>query len=82
MEFDIPKSILYQPSYNENRLSELRDKDGPMSDVINSATILGLVMPLFPVLRIKGGLPLLSYKGDVQRAIQEYGGTPTVTPMR
>ena len=42
---DIPKAMVYHPSYDKKRWRELRDKAVPMRDVLKRASGLGLNLP-------------------------------------
>ena len=45
---DIPNSIVYHPRYNENVWIALKDKAGPMREVIKRMMVIGLTPPLPP----------------------------------
>ena len=47
-ECDIKNSMVYHPSYYETRWRALRDKAGPMRDVIKRSTSIGIYLPLPP----------------------------------
>ena len=80
-EHELPNTMVYYPWYKEAQWNGICDQAGPMRNVIKYARALKLDQTISPPGRSQGNMPLFSYKGPLQCAMQE-GGVPPPLPLR